>query len=99
MTKQHTNEEIIAEVTRIYSQLFDAYIYDLLVEVTVNTPESVRIKISDMYSAPPMNSELIFALCEFFDTKHINDVDRWTYGGCETCDWGSSYGFELEVLP
>jgi hypothetical protein len=38
-------------------------------------------------------------LAEFFDTKNINDDEKFSNGGCETCDWGSSYGFELVVRP
>jgi hypothetical protein len=101
--KQYTEDEITEEVRRIYRNMHGEFkhmhITELMVEVATNTPESVRIKISAMYDAPPMNTQLLFPMCEFFETKHINDVDRWDKEGCETCNWGSSYGFELEVLP
>lgn len=68
------------------------------VEVSVNTDARIVAKLDNMYEAVPFNSEVILMLCEAFDTKHINETDKWSYGGCETCDWGSSYGFELEFL-
>lgn len=44
--------------------------------------------------------ELTFAhlkeVSEFFGTDHIN-VEPETNAGCETCDYGSSYGFTMEV--
>lgn len=98
--EQHTIEAIEAQLLKLFKD-DDGYFYGngLTVTQEVNTPERIVVKVSNMYESPPFNSAVIFGLCEFFDTKHINDIDRWNNSGCETCDWGSSYGYRLEVLP
>ena len=96
--KQHTEQEI-KDFMDAHYEAEKRYVYELKVDLVVDTPERIVFKAHCMYEAPPFNTALLFALCEFFDTKHINDVHRWSNGGCETCAWGSDYGFELEVLP
>ncbi len=59
----------------------------------------VDIKLSSMYESPSLNLGLLMELAEFFGTKNINDDDRFSNGGCDTCDYGSSYGFTLTVRP
>jgi hypothetical protein len=49
-----------------------------------------------MYDAPPLTAERLMALCDLFGTRNI-DVDRRSEGGCESCDWGSQYGYELTI--
>lgn len=99
--KHYTNEEIVAFIKNAYDNLRKEEYCQVpdAINITVNEPDLVRVKVSAEYDPPVMNTRILFPLCEFFDTKIINDVDRWSQGGCETCDWGSSYGFELEIKP
>jgi hypothetical protein len=69
------------------------------IEVEVREPEWVRIKLSRMYDAPGLTFQHLTKLSEFFGTIHINDPDYFSNGGCDTCDYGSSYGFTLEIRP
>lgn|SRR5574343_71197 len=66
------------------------------IEVRGQTDTTIRIHVQAMYKSPPFNSELVFDLCEFFGTKHI-DSDQFAHDGCETCDYGSRYGYDLTV--
>ena len=50
-----------------------------------------------MYDHPTLNLKKLRALSEFFETDNINDDDRFSHRGCETCDYGSSYGFTLTI--
>lgn len=68
-------------------------------DIQKNEDKEVRLKISKMYEAPGLNLQVLMALAEFFGTKHINDDDRFSHGGCETCDYGSEYGFVLTIRP
>lgn len=61
--------------------------------------DDIMIELSSMYSAPGLGFHNLIALSEFMGTKNINDDDRFGRGGCETCDYGSSYGFTLTVRP
>lgn len=70
-----------------------------IVRVDINTPQKAEISVSDMYSAPGVTFSNLMQLAEKFGTKQI-DIDKCISSeGCETCDYGSQYGFVIEVLP
>ena len=97
--KQYSEEEIKDECERIWKHQLDQHGYGSdfeYIEIKIHGPNRVDITVSNMYEAPAMNSEVIFSLCEFFDTRKINH-DSFSEGGCETCDYGSKYGFTLEI--
>ena len=71
------------------------YFSKLEVEVTRNGAD-FEIHVQDMYSTPPFNSGLVFDLVEYFGTKRI-DSRSFDISGCETCDYGSRYGYDLTV--
>lgn len=50
-----------------------------------------------MYEAPELNTDRLMRLVELFGTKKI-DVDNYRNSGCESCDYGSDYGHEIEVM-
>lgn len=56
----------------------------------------ILLNYTDMYSSPPMNYKFLSQLGEFFGTEEI-DVDDVAEGGCETCDYRSRYGYEIQV--
>ena len=103
--KTYTKEEIEQKVSEIWKNEF-FYDEDCTRE-TVSPPEievsikngTVDIRISKMYEAPGLSFSHLKRLSEFFDTDNINDDERFSNGGCETCDYGSSYGFVLTVRP
>jgi len=66
--------------------------------VTVINKE-IRITVSAEYEAPGLSFRHLKSLSDFFGTDNINDDDRFSHSGCETCDYGSSYGFTLTVRP
>lgn len=58
---------------------------------------SCRLEWSAMYDSPGIISpKFLFTLCALFGTDDV-DVDGFAYGGCETCDWGSSYGHTIDI--
>jgi len=66
--------------------------------IDLNDPNEVRVTCGKMYEAPPLNLGMLMKYAEFFGTKNIND-SRFSHGGCETCDYGSSYGYTLIIKP
>lgn len=96
--KQHSTDAILTEVDKIWAK--DRGRYDhFKIEVHKNTDKLVRIQIDKMYESPSLSLAHLLALAEFFGTKNITDPCRFSNGGCETCDYGSSYGFTLEIKP
>lgn len=67
-------------------------------DIDYNEPSRVAITISAMYDPPGLSLSTLLKLAEFFGTKEIVDT-RFSRGGCETCDYGSSYGFTLRITP
>jgi hypothetical protein len=49
-----------------------------------------------MYDAPTIGLERLMGLAELFGTTKI-DVDDYSNGGCESCDYGSDYGHEIQI--
>ncbi len=68
------------------------------IEIHHNGSDRILVELYCMYESPAFNSLVIQLLCEQFGTKHINETNRFAEGGCETCDYGSSYGFTLDIL-
>jgi hypothetical protein len=62
-------------------------------------PDRVEITLNCMYAAPSPTLAVLRQLAEFFGTENINDDDHFANEGCETCDYGSSYGYTLTVRP
>jgi hypothetical protein len=59
---------------------------------------SFEIEYTNMYSGPEraLGYLELRALAEYFGTEKV-DVDNVSEGGCETCDFGSRYGHEIQV--
>lgn len=102
--KEHTTREIIDEVQAIFDAEHGKHYYmgwerQGCIEVEAHTHELVKITIKCMYGAPSPTLEVMTRLANFFGTTNINDDDHFAEGGCETCDYGSSYGYTLTVRP
>lgn len=89
---EHTESQVRAKVSELWPDLKDE-----TVEVQIGD-DYVRIKLYQMYEAPGLKLSHLMALCEFFGTKNIDD-ERFSQNGCDTCDYGSRYGFDLVVRP
>jgi len=102
--KEHTTQEIADKVQTIFDAEHAKH-YCMgweskgCITVDKNTNEEVKVTISCMYEAPSPTLDVLMQLAEFFGTNNINDDDRFANGGCETCDYGSSYGYTLTVRP
>ena len=92
--KIHSKNEIIEKVASLIPKT--NYIE---FKVIKNKPEIVQIHFENMYEYCPMSFQMLMKLSEFFDTKNINDDDRYHSNGCETCDYGSVYKFTLTIRP
>ena len=59
--------------------------------------DHIDITLSSMYEPPGLQFKQLLELSKFFNTDKIDDADRFAESGCETCDYGSSYGFTLRI--
>jgi hypothetical protein len=64
--------------------------------VRVGDDGVLTLKLHRMYESPALSAEKLMAMCDMFGTRKI-EVDGYAQGGCESCDYGSQYGHEIEV--
>lgn len=57
---------------------------------------SFQIRYGQEYNAPELNLRKLIELSKLFGTTEI-DVDDYSQSGCDTCDYGSDYGHEIQV--
>lgn len=92
---QHTKEEILEFVTGLWEVGSDKHPHR---QVRVGKHSGwVEIQLSDMYAPPGLSFAKLQALATYFGTQNINDEERFSYDGCETCDYGSTHGFSLTI--
>lgn len=102
--KAHSTQEIINKVQGIFdAEHEEHYIMGWesagRIEIEENTDEKVKIVISCMYGAPSPTLAVMTKLAQFFETTNINDDNHFSNEGCETCDYGSVYGYTLTIRP
>jgi len=101
---KHTNEEILSACQEIWDRehkrnYMMGWKSEDCVKVLKNTDKEVQIEFSCMYGAPNLNLTVLEELAEFLGTTNINDDDHFPNVGCETCDYGNSYGYTLTARP
>ncbi len=102
--KHYTNEEILSKCQAIWDAEHEknycmGWESKGCIEILRNDNEEVKIKLACMYETPSLNLDVMMRLADLFGTKNINDDDKFGERGCDTCDYGSSYGFTLTVRP
>ena len=55
-----------------------------------------ELDFTEMYEPPDITYKLLSVVSEFFGTDEI-DIDNMSRRGCESCDYGSRYGAEVQV--
>lgn len=92
---QPSNEEIETEMKRIWGNAeYDERLDNVKVE---RSKKHVDIQLSSMYHKPGLTFSQIEQIAAFFNTKNVETESEFSYSGCESCDYGSSYGFVLRV--
>jgi hypothetical protein len=58
--------------------------------------QGFEIDFTEQYTAPELSLKNMTEVAEYFGTLDI-DFDHVSEGGCETCDYGSRYGYTIQV--
>lgn len=91
-----SDEEIIAKCREIWTHGWRTI--DIAVSRNDDN-DNIDITISSMYESPGLTFAQINALAEFFNTMKVETEEEISESGCESCDYGSRYGFVLRVSP
>ena len=67
------------------------------VESIPSDESGFRLHFGAMYESPNLGFASLKALSDLFGTEDI-DVDEYRWLGCETCDYGSNYGHDIDVI-
>jgi hypothetical protein len=59
--------------------------------------KTLNIRVKQMYEFVEVTFDKLCQLSELTGTRHINLGDKVSYGGCETCDHGSSYEVSIHL--
>lgn len=63
-----------------------------------NTEEGVLFEVTQMYDKPfEVNFKSLKAFSVLFDTDNLDIYYDISESGCDTCDYGSSYGYAIRV--
>lgn len=87
----HTKEEIAKVAAEIWPHA--------CVSVIEYKSGEVDIELSSTSRYVGLTYDQLVKLSEFFNTIHINVTGTHNDGGCDTCDYGSEYGFVITVKP
>lgn len=91
--KNYTDEEITAKVHEVWNE--NTY-EKLNVEIRRNG-NYIDIVMEKMYSAPILTFSKLHKMALYFDTMNVETESEFNHSGCDTCDYGSSYGFTLRI--
>lgn len=92
-------EELIEKIERLLKEggIINDYV-GLKVEVHQTRDLIFGISISRMYSSVCLQFKTLDAFSKLFETDQINVSQGGSYGGCETCDYGSSYEVIVQII-
>lgn len=75
------------------------YCPNLTIKIDRQKTGRIVVAMQTMYEYVPATLKVLSAVGEFFNTDKVNVLGQDHIGGCETCDYGSRYYIEFEVLP
>lgn len=82
--------EIATEVQALYERVTNSRCQiDIFARIL---PDRLELEFVDEYEKPHISFDLLSELSEHFSTRLIDVRDGLVSPGCETCDYGSSYG-------
>lgn len=93
--KLRTDEEIQEKIKALWPEQNNSW--DKIAVDIYRGTDTLYLTMSKMYEAPGLSFMQIQALAKFFDTLNVETESEFSNGGCDTCDYGSSYGFKIRV--
>lgn len=83
------------EVQNLMGGLFP----DSTIKLVSNNPELISVEVTEMFNGPSLGFRKLLEVSEAFGTMNIDTEQDIKRSGCETCDYGSEYGFTLYLKP
>lgn len=68
---------------------------DLTIYVKVSKQDHLLVEVTCMYSSPDVSYDQIAEIAKQLNFSKFEKYNEISNSGCETCDYGSSYGYAL----
>ena len=68
---------------------------EVTTEIKVNKVGHLLIEVTSMYYPPDIGIEDIREIAKKLNFSNYEKYEDISYSGCDTCDYGSSYGYAL----
>lgn len=94
--KSRTDDEIKNFINTLFNPKTSYDRANLKIKIARKGSE-IFVNVTKMYESPGCGFPELKKLAEFFETDNIDKYDDISEQGCETCDYGSSYGFALRI--
>lgn len=95
----YPNSAVVLKTLKEMPELKEAYLSEFFFAMDLVEESGLRIHVSQQYEHCPLTFRMLTELSELFDTKNIDEVERYSTPGCDTCDYGSVYSWTLLIKP
>jgi len=94
-----TDKEVIAIFKKVWEKVENSYGEGPKIDIIYNSESKIRVQLTSMYCPPGLTFAQLMLLSEAFGTKQIDAGEKIDESGCESCDYGSCYGFIVDIKP
>ncbi len=92
-------ESVIESVIKSVVTRKDGYEIDSLdyfeIYIKTNQETHLLVEVTCMYSSPDISYEQLEEIAKKLNFSKFEKYDEISNSGCDTCDYGSSYGYAL----
>ena len=88
-------ESVIKSVVTTKSGYEIDHLDEFIIYVNINQQNHLLVEVTCMYSSPDVSYEQIEEIAKQLNFSKFEKYDEISNEGCETCDYGSSYGYAL----
>ena len=95
MTDEKNIESVIKSVITTKNGYEIDYLDDFTIWVKTNKQDHLLVEVTCMYYSPDVSYDQIAEIAKQLNFSKFEKYDEISRGGCDTCDYGSSYGYAL----
>lgn len=95
MLEESVIESAIKSVVNTKNGYEIDYLDDFTIWVNTNKQDHLLVEVTCMYLPPDVSYDQIAEIAKQLNFSKFEKYDEISSSGCDTCDYGSSYGYAL----